>query len=103
MSIYADEEALLEMVSSEGPEDEDTVTTEQKTVESLNDTETNGTVTDNSHYNKQQPKKLFNANSRSTFIRSQEPMSRSRSMQLHYISVTALSWTDLFLDRIYFE
>ena len=27
----------------------------------------------------------------------------SRSMQLHYISVTAFSLTDLFLDRIYFE
>ena len=27
----------------------------------------------------------------------------SRSMQLHYISVTAFSWTDLFLNRIYFE
>ena len=29
---------------------------------------------------------------------AQEPM--SRSMQLHYIPVTAFSWTDLFLDRI---
>ena len=27
----------------------------------------------------------------------------SRCMQLHYISVTAFSSTDLFLDRIYFE
>ena len=27
----------------------------------------------------------------------QEPM--SRSMQLHYILVTAFSWTDLFLDQ----
>ena len=27
----------------------------------------------------------------------------NRSMQLHYISVTAFSSTDLFLDRIYFE
>ena len=88
MSICADEEVPLQTVY-EGPEDEDTVTFEQKTAESLNDTEKNGTVTDNSHYNKQQLKKLFNANSRSTFIRSQEPM--SRSMQLHYISVTALS------------
>ena len=24
----------------------------------------------------------------------------SRSMQLHYVPVTAFSWTDLFLDRI---
>ena len=31
----------------------------------------------------------------------QEPM--SSSMQLHYISARALSSTDLFLDRIYFE
>ena len=31
----------------------------------------------------------------------QEPV--SRSMQLHYISVTAFSETDLFLDRIYLE
>ena len=30
--------------------------------------------------------------------RRQEPM--SRSIQLHYIPVTAFSWTDLFLDRI---
>ena len=64
MSIHADEDAPLER-EYEGLEDEDTVTFEQKTVESLNDTETNGTVTDNSHYKKQQPKKLFNAN---TFI-----------------------------------
>ena len=27
----------------------------------------------------------------------------NRSMQLNYISVTAFSQTDLFLDRIYFE
>ena len=27
----------------------------------------------------------------------------SRSMQLNYIPVTAFSYTDLFLDRIYFE
>ena len=27
----------------------------------------------------------------------------SRSMQLNYIPVTAFSWTDLFLDQIYFE
>ena len=27
----------------------------------------------------------------------------SRSMQLNYISVTAFSYTDLLLDRIYFE
>ena len=27
----------------------------------------------------------------------------SRSMQLNYIPVTAFPWTDLFLDRIYFE
>ena len=27
----------------------------------------------------------------------------SRSMQLHYISATAFSSTDLFLDQIYFE
>ena len=27
----------------------------------------------------------------------------SRSMQLHYISVTAFSETDLFLNQIYFE
>ena len=33
--------------------------------------------------------------------REEEPM--SRSMQLHYISVTAFSKTNLFLDRIYFE
>ena len=33
--------------------------------------------------------------------REQEPM--SRSMQLHYISVTAFSWTDLFLDRVPLE
>ena len=57
MPVYANEEAPLETVY-EGPEDEDTVTFEQKTVESLNDTETNETVTDNSHYDKQQPKKL---------------------------------------------
>lgn len=50
MSIHADEDAPLER-EYEGLEDEDTVTFEQKTVESLNDTETNGTVTDNSHYN----------------------------------------------------
>ena len=31
-------------------------------------------------------------------ISAQEPM--SRSMQLHYIPVTAFSWADLFLDRI---
>ncbi|XP_029206362.2 discoidin domain-containing receptor 2-like isoform X1 [Acropora millepora] len=45
MSTYTDEEALLEMVY-ESPEDEDTVTFEQKTVESLNDTETNGSPGD---------------------------------------------------------
>ena len=27
----------------------------------------------------------------------------SRSIQLHYIPVTAFSWTDLFLDRISME
>ena len=27
----------------------------------------------------------------------------SWGMQLHYIPVTAFSWIDLFLDRIYFE
>ena len=31
----------------------------------------------------------------------QEPM--SRSMELNYISVSAFSYTDLFLDLIYFE
>ena len=38
---------------------------------------------------------------RSLNIFSQEPM--SRSMQLHYISVTVFSQTDLFLDRISLE
>ena len=57
MSIYADEEEPLETVY-EDTVDEDTVTFEQKTAESLNDTEKNGTVTDNSHYDKQQPIKL---------------------------------------------
>ena len=57
MPVYANEEAPLETVY-EGPEDEDTVTFEQKTVERLNDTEMNGTVTDNSHHDKQQSKKL---------------------------------------------
>ena len=56
--IHADEEAPLQ-TECEGLEDEDTVTFEQNTVESLDDTETNGTVTENSHYNKQQPKKTL--------------------------------------------
>ena len=35
------------------------------------------------------------------YLLRQEPM--RRSMQLNYISVTAFSYTDLLLDRIYFE